>query len=61
MSHENALACIRWADDHPARTSLRPAAYCEHDGCPWTSTAATEQAQLSAFINHHQLRHQEES
>lgn len=62
MSDHNLLACISWTDerrhcDDPA--TYQPPAYCEHDGCPWTSTAATEQAQLEAYTAHHIRRHGE--
>ena len=59
MSRHNLLACIRWADTWPTMRIPQPPALCEHDGCPWTSTAPTEQTQISAFIVHHTNHHQE--
>ena len=65
MSRHNLLACIWWADgrrrSEPVRlpASPSPTALCEHDGCPWFSTAPTEQQQISAFIVHHTNHHQE--
>jgi len=61
MSDHNPLACISWIND---RKYCDPAnkpdtAICEHDGCTWESTAATDQAQIEAFIAHHTNRHQE--
>ena len=59
MSDHNLLACIWWADGREPvsnRTGWSPA-FCEHDGCPWDSTALTEQQQISEFIVHHTNHH----
>jgi len=59
MNGHNLWACIRWEPTgvfcgcHGADAI----ALCEHDGCPWTSTAPTEQQQISAFIVHHTNHH----
>lgn len=51
----NPLTCIGW-DFH----FHRDVAICEHPGCPWESNATTVTAQTSAYINHHNHRHQED-
>lgn len=61
MADHNPLQCIGWDRNCPRRADTLPPALCEHDGCTWESDATTIDAQTSAYINHHNHRHQGDS